>query len=370
MRPAFRRLFALPAACLLCAYAAAAAVEEPPPDDDGNAVAMRVNAQAFGVREIETLMQDSYSLINEKIRRGELKPELKADAVREAWKSALQTAIQDYLLDELGRKFRQEIKLRIVSQYSPSTANSRIEDAYKRWEGDMVDHLRKDMIKEAGDEQALRETLAKRGQTWRQWEQGLILEIYRREVLFYSLGPVHDSMAAAKKYYEDHPEDFGHPDAWQLRRIRIPKAKFSTPEEAAQTADLIYKKVSENGVDFAEASAALKYDPTTDPRGGLLTVDGKTGLPSGNFPAEERIAKNLKDGQIAKPVDAGDAYLIVKREGYRAAEKLSWEDAAQRAHGLSFAETLRKKKQEFFEKQKNDAYIEILQKEPPPRWLK
>jgi parvulin-like peptidyl-prolyl isomerase len=123
-------------------------------------------------------------------------------------------------------------------------------------------------------------------------------------------------------------------------------------------------------VEFGEVAAALKYDPATDSRGGLLTVDGKTDLPSGQFPAEERIAKSLKDGEISKPVEVGDAFIIVKRDAYKPAIKLTWEEAADMAAGLAFTERLKKKKQEFFEKQKSDAYIEIVQKEPPEKWMK
>ncbi|MBI3830107.1 MAG: peptidyl-prolyl cis-trans isomerase [Planctomycetes bacterium] len=346
------------------------AAAEPADPEEENTVALRVNARAISSREIEAIFRDSYTLIQDKLKRGELKPEAKRDAIREAWKSALQTAIQDQLLDELGTKFRQEIKARIVSNYSPGTSSARIEDAYRRWEGDMVAQLRKQMIEAAGGEKALRDTLTQRGQNWKEWERGLLLEIFRREVLYFSLGPVSDSPAASKAYFEAHPEEFSRPDAWRLRHIRIPKDKFTSAEETLKTAELIRKKLAEGGVEFGEVAAALKYDPATDTRGGLLTVDGKTDLPSGQFPAEERIAKGLKDGEISKPVEVGDAFLIVKREGYKPALKLTWEEAADMAAGLAFTERLKKKKLEFFEKQKSDAYIEIVQKEPPEKWLR
>lgn len=338
--------------------------------EEENSVALRVNARTISSREIESIFRDSYTLIQDKIRRGELKPEARREAVREAWKSALQTAIQDELLDELGTKYRQQIKARIVNSYSPGTSSSRIEDAYRRWEADMVAQMRKQMIEAAGGEKPLRDTLTQRGQTWKEWERGLLLEIFRREVLYFSLGPVSDSPAASKAYFESHPEEFSRPDAWRLRRIRVPKDKFTSVEETLKTAELIRKKLTDGAVEFGEVAAALKYDPATDARGGLLAVDGKTDLPSGQFPAEERIAKDLKDGEVSKPVEVGDAFLIVKREAYKPALKLSWEEAADMAAGLAFTERLKKKKQEFFEKQKNEAYIEFVQKEPPEKWLK
>lgn len=346
-----------------------ALASEDPGLEENNAVAVRLNAGVVSLREIEFAFHDSYNLIQEKLRRGELKPEARVPAIKEAWKQATQNVIQDRLLDEQGSKFRKEIKAQIVSQHSPGTPSTRMEDAYRRWEADMVAKMRRDLIHEAGGELALRATLEKRGQTMKQWEQNLVLEIFRREVLFSNVGPVSDSPAAARAYYDAHPEDFSRPAAWRLRRIKIPKDRFTSAEEATKTTELIHAKLVE-GVDFAKVASALKYDPGVDEKGGLLTVNGKTDLPGGHFPVEEKIASELKDGAVSRPIDTGDAYLIVKRDGHRPAETMSWEDAAGRASALSMTERIKKKKEQFYNKQKNEAFVEILVSEPPARWLK
>lgn len=362
------RMFRHGTVLMACAVVSAMATEEAALEEN-NAVAVRLNASVVSLREIEFAFSDSYSLIQDRIRRGELKPETRVPALKEAWKQATQSVIQDRLLDEQGSRFRKEIKAQIVSQHSPGTPSTRMEEAYRRWEADMVAQIRRDLLQEAGGELALRATLEKRGQTMKQWEQNLVLEIFRREVLFRNVGPVSDSPAAARAYYDAHPEDFSRPEAWRLRRIRIPKDRFTTAEEAAKTAELIHTKLSE-GVEFAKVASALKYDPGVDEKGGLLTVDGKTDLPGGHFPAEEKIAVGLKDGAFSKPIDTGDAYLIVKREGYRPALTMPWEDAAGRASALSMTERIKKKKEQFYNKQKSEAFIEMLITEPPARWLK
>jgi parvulin-like peptidyl-prolyl isomerase len=132
---------------------------------------------------------------------------------------------------------------------------------------------------------------------------------------------------------------------------------------------MIHRRLSE-GADFAGLAADLKYDPGYDEKGGLLHVDGKTDLPSGNFPAEERIARELKDGQSSKPIELPEAWLLVKREGYRPGVKQTWEQAAEKAAALAFEERLAAKKAEFFEKLKKQALIEIVQPELPAKWLK
>jgi parvulin-like peptidyl-prolyl isomerase len=98
--------------------------------------------------------------------------------------------------------------------------------------------------------------------------------------------------------------------------------------------------------------------------------DGKPDQPTGTFPAEEKIAAQLKDGEISTPVDVGDAFLIVRRDGYRKELNPTFEEAAEKAAALAYSARVKEKKEEFFAKQKDDAFIEILIKEPPERYLK
>jgi parvulin-like peptidyl-prolyl isomerase len=340
-----------------------------PPDEVANTVAVRVNGQSVSLAEVESVFADSWQLIQDKLRRGELRPEQRAGAVREMWGVALQTAVQDALLDELGAAHREEIIQSFVSRSDPSVPPTRMMEKFRRLEADEVRHLREEMVKSAGGEKELRAALARKGQTLQEWEAGLKRELFRREVLYMNLGYIPDSPAAARAYFEAHPEKFVHPDAWRLRRIRIPKAKFTTPEAAAQAVKLIRAKVTDDQ-SFAVVAHELAYDPPYDARGGLLTAGGQPYQPSGTFPAEERIAGTLKDGEISQPVDAGEAFLIVLREGFRPGTKPTFEEVAEQAAGLCYTDRLKKKKEEFFERQKKDAFLEVLQKEPPAKYLK
>ena len=340
------------------------ALESSALDQVANEPALRVNAQVIGVREILALYADSRMLIQDKLARGELKPQAREAAVREAWAGALQTAIQDALLDQLSATMRREIIDAIVAFANPGTPPSRRLEFFERHEADLIQSLRKALLAAAGGEQALREELKRKGKSMQAWEAGLRLELFRREVLARSLGPIPNSPAAARAYFEAHPEEFCRPEAWRLRRIRVPKAKFSTPEAAAQAAAAVKKKLDE-GQDFAQLAAALQYDPAHDARGGLLTLNGKTALPAGSFPLEERIAAGLKDRACSEPVDAGDAFLIVLREGFRPGLSPTYEESAERAAALAFEERVARTKQEFFESKKKESYIEIIKKEPP-----
>ena len=72
----------------------------------------------------------------------------------------------------------------------------------------------------------------------------------------------------------------------------------------------------------------------------------------------------------SEPIDSGDWYVIVQRVGYRALKVQPFEDAAERAEALAYNEKLKQKKRELFEKLKDETYIEVLQKDPPPQLLK
>ena len=340
-------------------------------EDFMNLGALRINAQIVGVHEVENNFLESYQLIQDKVRRKQLKGDAVDKALKDAWTSAVQTTIQDTLLDQQGAKRRTQIIRSILSNSAPGTYDNQMLDAFKRWEADAVRQYAQQKIQAAGGEAELAAALKRKGQSMEDWRRSLSRELFRQEVLFESLGNIPPSPKAGRAYFEAHPDEFEQKDVWRLRRIRIPKSKFSTPEAAQQAAQVIYSKLKE-GYDFAQMATDLKYDPPYDAQGGLLTSDGQADLPSGTFPIEERIAKKMivKDGQFCEPLDLDDQYLIVKREYYKPGNKPTFEDVAEKAIALSQFDRVKQKKQEFYEKQKKDSFVEILQADPPERWIK
>ena len=353
---------------IACWMAGAAAAEETAMPT-ANTVALRVNGQPIGLREVEAAFDDTWRLIGERLARGSLKEAEVEQAVRDGWREALQTVVRDAILDLLGEAHRERIIRYFVARFDPATPPSRVMDSFRRLEGDEVRRLRTEMIRAAGGEEELRAALKRKGQTMREWELGLRRELFRREVVYMNVGYVVDSPKAAREYFETHPDEFRKPDAWRLRRIRIPKDRFKTPDAAAQAVRLIHERLKE-GQDFATLAATLGYDPPFDQAGGLLMQGGQPDRPSGTFPEEERIAERLQDGAISEPVDAGTAYLIVKREGYRPRQEPTFEEVADQASALAYAAKVKQKKEEFFARQKHDAFIEILVPDPPARYLK
>lgn len=334
-----------------------------------NAPALKVNTKIVSIREVERIFSDSMVLIQDKMKRGELTPADFEPAVKTAWTEAIETATQDEIMDQRADKRRKEIINYYLARSGQNLSGEKAMEAFRRLESDYIRRLRRELITAAGGEEELRAALKRRGQTMQEWETGLSRELFRRDVLAIELGPVICSPAMIRAYYEKHPEMFRQEEAWRLRRIRLPKDRFSSPKVALEAANMLKKKALE-GADFAELAAKVSDDKQFAEQGGLLTKDGKTDLPSGNFPAEEKIAQDLKDGTISDPIDAGDAFVLVLRIGHRDASVQTFEQAAERAEALAFAERLKLKKREMYEKLKNDSYVEVMQKTPPAHLLK
>ena len=339
--------------------------------DTFNAAAIKVDTQIVSIREVEIIFSDSYKLIQDRLRAGAIAPTDMPDEIRKAWGDALDLATQDNIIDQLADKERKDIVHYYIQRYGQDVSAAKIKETFDRAVSDCVRTLRRELIAAAGGEDELRSALKRRGQTMDEWERNLTRELFRRDVLSMRLGPILRSPAAAKAYYEKHPDDFKQPDAWQLRRIRIAKSDSSTIDIALEKARMVRDKINANaGANFPDIAAKISDDPQYAKGGGLLTRGGKTELPSGNFLAEEKIAATLKDGELSQPIDAGDWFVIVQRAGYRPASTQTLEQAFERAEGLAFQERLKEKKKELFDKLKRDTYIEVLQKDPPDRIMK
>jgi len=334
-----------------------------------NAPALKVNTQIVSIRQVEGIFMDSYLLIQDKLHKGELGPASLGEAIRMAWTEALETATQDSIIDQRADKRRKDIIHMYLARAGGDVSGDRALEYFRREEAYYVQLLRREMIAAAGGEEELAKALKRRGQTMREWEAGLSRELFRRDVLALELGPASRSPGAARAFYDKHPELFKQSEAWRLRRIRIAKDKFKSPEVALEAAKMVCAKIA-GGADFEELALKVSSDPEFAGQGGLLTRDGKTDLPSGAFPFEERIAENLQDGRAAEPADGGAWYVIVQRVAFRPMKIQSFEEASDKAEALAYSEKLKQKRRELFDKLKHESYIEVLQKDPPAHLLK
>jgi parvulin-like peptidyl-prolyl isomerase len=336
-------------------------------------VALQVNDRAVSLLEIEKEFQDSLELLLGKVRKGQLPRQAWAAEIRKAWTSTLEDVVMDELLEQRGLAIRDKIIQWHVQQAYGTTTPERRMEQFKRLEQDSLRKLQEQRLEAAGGREALTEALKRKGQSYWDWEQDLKREIFRRTALYYSLGgPVHIGPRDAQAYYDANPDQFSTPDAWWLRRIKIPKDKFETPENALKAARAIHQKLTEGG-DFAQIAANLPYDDEAIRQyGGMLNQDGKTGFPTGTFPLEETLAleQKLAPGQVSEPLDRDTYYLILKLDKYEEAKKEPFIEVRKKAEALAFNEKVKERKRAFSEKAKKEAFIQVLVEQPPEHYLK
>jgi len=356
-RPAVGAYFA--AAFILFIGAPLLRAEEP-----FNTVAVKINTQGVSEREVELTFGDSLVLIQDKLRKGEIKAADLALEIRKGWNEALETTIEDKIIDQRANEKHQEIVRSILSR--AGQYGDQAKAMFERQVAFISRQLRQEMITAAGGEQELRAALKRRGQTMQDWEAKIPLELFRREVIGMELGRVVVRPTEIREFYDKHPDVFQQRDAWRLRRIRIAKAQFTSAENALRAANLLTKDITHPG-DFEKHARNVKIndDPEFAEQGGLLTKDGKSDLPTGAFPFEEQIAEHLKNGEVSDPADSADWYVLVQRVSYKPAAMQPYEQASERAEAMAFSEKLKKKRHEMYDKLKDQSFIEILAKEPP-----
>ena len=338
--------------------------------DAFNVVAIRINNQSVSLRDVETLYQDGDVVIQDKLKRGELTPANLEKAIRLAWSEALETAIQDKILDQRAEKRKRDIMNYVLAAAGAAgVSGDKAFERFERIENDYLAKLRQQLVTASGGEEELSKALKRRGQTMKQWNDNLEKELFRRDVISMELGGVTVKPSEVKAYYENHPDQFGQNEAWRLRRIRIAKDKFTTPEVALNAARMVKESVEKGGKEFEQVAAKFSDDPEYAEHGGLMLRNNHTDLPPGNFPAEERIAEKLKDGEISDPADSGNWYVLVQRLGHQNARVLKFEEASEKAEGLLYSEKLKQKKKEMYDRLKRDSYVEIIQKDPPEHLL-
>jgi parvulin-like peptidyl-prolyl isomerase len=343
-------------------HAAASAMET------SNGPALRIGTKMISIQEVENVFQDSYALLQDKLKKGELTQTDLPLAIKNAWTAALDSATQDNIIDQHADETRKEVIRYYVSRLNQAMSEEKAVEFFRREEADEIRKLRRHLVAAAGGEDELRKALKRRGQTMIEWEKTLTREFFRRVSLQRELGAVLTSPSAAKAFYEKNPDQFRTLEAWRLRRILVAKSKFSAPDVALAAAKKVKVKI-DGGADFGEVAQKVSEDPQFAAGGGLLTRDGKTDLPSGCFPGEEKIAQDLKDGQTSEPIDAGENYILVQRVGHRAASVMTFEEGAERAEALAYSEKLKQKKAELYEKLKKKYFVEVVQKDPPERIL-
>ena len=164
------------------------------------------------------------------------------------------------------------------------------------------------------------------------------------------------SDAESKAYYDQHPEEFKHPEEVKLAMIFVavpPGADQAAQSAAKAKADAAHKRLVD-GADFAEVAKDTSDHPSK--AGG-----GEVGwVRQGQLPVLEPTFWNLKPGEFSPVAQNQYGYQIFKLEDRRAAGTLSYDEVKQRLTSLLRARATDDAVQKVIMDRREKAKIEIL----------
>jgi len=121
------------------------------------------------------------------------------------------------------------------------------------------------------------------------------------------------SAEESKKYYDEHPTQFQSRQASHILIAVPPNASAESKAQARSKAELLYKQVLQNPVDFAQLAKNNSQDPGSAARGGDLGFISRGAMVK---PFEDAVFQ-MKEGEIAGPVETQFGYHIIKLDAIK-----------------------------------------------------
>jgi peptidyl-prolyl cis-trans isomerase C len=274
--------------------------------DSGSNIAVTINGVNIPESEIDKLVKPQLDMIAKK--SAQLPPTLVEQYAKQLREQAIEQTVRRHLLDEKVK----EANIVVTDQ---EVTNAIVEIASNQTEPLSLDQFKKKLAEygESFDQvkEEVREGLARNKFMERQWA-----------------GKINVTEEDARKYYQDNPKQFETPEQVRASHILIkpvPTDPNADPNEAkavakAKAEDLL--KQIKDGADFAELAKANSDCPSA-PKGGDLGFfpRGQTTEPF------EKVAFELKIGQVSDVVETEYGYHIIKVTDHKDASKTSFEDA-------------------------------------------
>ena len=184
-----------------------------------------------------------------------------------------------------------------------------------------------DFIKDQGGKDRIMEMLKQHGVTYEQFssemEQGFLIKDYVEKDLTKNLTVSESDM---RKAFDANPQKYAAPERVKASHIlvAVPQGATKEQEESAhKKADGLYTKATAPGADFAKLAEENSDDPGSKVRGGDLGYFGRGMM----VPDFEKVAFDLKPGEVSKPTKTQFGYHILKVSEHEQAEKPDFEHA-------------------------------------------
>jgi peptidyl-prolyl cis-trans isomerase C len=161
----------------------------------------------------------------------------------------------------------------------------------------------------------------------------------------------------SKAFYKNNPNYFQRPEEVHAQHILIKVPKDASDQQKAEARKklLKLKKRIDAGEDFGKLAKSYSQGPSASRNGDLGF------FPKGRMvPAFEKVAFELKPGQVSDIVETQFGYHLIKVLEHRAASTISFEEAQPRITASLEKLKLRSEVQNYAEKLRKEAKIKVF----------
>ena len=152
--------------------------------------------------------------------------------------------------------------------------------------------------------------------------------------------------------------------SWIVLRILPGSSREALAERRSLAADVVRR--ARNGEDFAALARTYSDDTATRPDGGDLGIrapQGTQAAASGKravlAPELEAVVINLEPGEIAEPLEAGDALVILMLQSRQASRYTTYDAAKQEMLQRLQTDILEKAKRKWIEEIKGKTHLDV-----------
>lgn len=166
------------------------------------------------------------------------------------------------------------------------------------------------------------------------------------------------SQADAKAFYDKNPEIFKSPEMVRASHILVKAGEKASPEEKAKALEKIkgVQQKIKDGADFAAIAKEVSDDPGSKETGGDLDFFQRGQM----VPAFETAAFALKPGEVSDIVETEYGYHLIKTTDRKDAGVMPFEEIQPRIEQHLKSEAVSQQLNQYVEKLKSAAKVEIL----------
>jgi peptidyl-prolyl cis-trans isomerase SurA len=168
----------------------------------------------------------------------------------------------------------------------------------------------------------------------------------------------------ARKYYDEHPQEFTTPATVSIREILLNVPEATTPsgekainaavdEETQKRAEAVRGRVTTGGEDFGQVASTVS-DAPSKANGGLIGPIALSEL----SPALQQLIAKMKPGDVSEPIRTPRGYQLIKLESASAAVQQPFEEVRDKIADSVYNQKRRGEVEKYLRKVRAEAIIE------------